>query len=251
MEPSSPRRAIAFTFAAAAIRPSARPAAACHHPHPLAPKRRRPLTDVDGEGSGKTRKKKRRLRLYLTTSPLSRPYAIPPSYTVNRGSCKIAVWAKSKALGRHQLRKAAIMNLVRLRLAHAQQEAQEQRTAFGRPAYRSLPRALALPPRLRSSAASPLGLSNYAALDAEDGWSGAHEHEDEEGDDANDRLATYSDFNILEAGESIVDDDDGLDLDREPRPGMRTPSPLKEDGFDLAKERQRQRALSFVRFGEG
>lgn len=61
------------------------------------------------------RKKKRRLRLFLITSRLSLPFSSPATNIVDRGSSKIAVWAKQKALGRNLLRKAAILNRIRRR----------------------------------------------------------------------------------------------------------------------------------------
>lgn len=81
-----------------------------HATSPL--KRCRALTDIDGELSS-PRKKKRRLRLFLITSRLSRPFSVPATNIVDRGSSKIAVWAKQKALGRNMLRKAAILNRIR------------------------------------------------------------------------------------------------------------------------------------------
>ena len=84
-------------------------------------KRPRPRTDVDGERSGESGKKKRRLRLFLITSRLSPPFSTPPTYIVGRGSSKIAIWAKQKALGRNLLRKAAILNHVRMRAAKVQE----------------------------------------------------------------------------------------------------------------------------------
>lgn len=81
----------------------------------LHPKRRRPLADVDGEGTEavQKKKKKRRLRLSFVTSRLSRPFSAPPTHIITRGSSKIAVWAKQKALRRSSLRRAAIMNRLR------------------------------------------------------------------------------------------------------------------------------------------
>ncbi|KAK2754584.1 hypothetical protein FQN54_006985 [Arachnomyces sp. PD_36] len=81
----------------------------------LHPKRRRPLADVDGEGTEavQKKKKKRRLRLSFVTSRLSRPFSAPPTHIITRGSSKIAVWAKQKALKRSSLRRAAIMNRLR------------------------------------------------------------------------------------------------------------------------------------------
>ncbi|KNG47836.1 hypothetical protein DDE82_005056 [Stemphylium lycopersici] len=77
-------------------------------------KRGRAAADVDGEHSC-LQKKKRRLRLFLITSRLSPQFSHPASNIVDRGSSKIAVWAKQKALGRNLLRKAAILNGIRRR----------------------------------------------------------------------------------------------------------------------------------------
>ena len=79
-------------------------------------------------------KKKRRLRLDLITSRLSRPYATPSTHIVSRGASKIAIWARQKAFGRTPLRKAAIMN--RIRIKHeAVREAERKRLELGRDLY--------------------------------------------------------------------------------------------------------------------
>ncbi|KAG9191125.1 hypothetical protein G6011_09213 [Alternaria panax] len=78
-------------------------------------KRSRAVADIDGEHSC-VQKKKRRLRLFLITSRLSPQFSYPATNIVDRGSSRIAVWAKQKALGRNLLRKAAILNGVRRRL---------------------------------------------------------------------------------------------------------------------------------------
>lgn len=75
-------------------------------------KRSRSIADVDGDHSC-IQKKKRRLRLFLITSRLSPQFSHPATNIVDRGSSKIAVWAKQKALGRNLLRKAAILNRIR------------------------------------------------------------------------------------------------------------------------------------------
>lgn len=189
--------------------------------------------------------KKRRLRLSLITSRLSRPYSAPPTYLVNRGSSKIAIWAKQKALGRGLLRKAAILNRIRqLELKREIEEEEDdsaealrqallyatldERSEFASPVavspnfnitahrnrqyhqrqdvdegYVRQPYA-AVPP-------SPLGLSNYDALDEDD----FHESfEEEEGSHDYDEAAAsnpfYSDFNVLEPTESVIGDWDGI-----------------------------------------
>jgi hypothetical protein len=83
-------------------------------PSPACRKRSRPAADIDGEHSC-VQKKKRRLRLFLITSRLSPQFSHPASNIVDRGSSKIAVWAKQKALGRNLLPKAAILNGIRRR----------------------------------------------------------------------------------------------------------------------------------------
>jgi hypothetical protein len=75
-------------------------------------KRSRAVADIDGEHSC-LQKKKRRLRLFLITSRLSPQFSYPATNIVDRGSSKIAVWAKQKGLGRNLLRKAAILNGIR------------------------------------------------------------------------------------------------------------------------------------------
>ncbi|KAF2705988.1 hypothetical protein K504DRAFT_363133, partial [Pleomassaria siparia CBS 279.74] len=79
---------------------------------PRSRKRGRAVADIDGEHSC-LHKKKRRLRLFLITSRLSPQYSHPASNIVDRGSSKIAVWAKQKSADRYLLRKAAILNRIR------------------------------------------------------------------------------------------------------------------------------------------
>ncbi|KAJ4362292.1 hypothetical protein N0V83_010385 [Neocucurbitaria cava] len=82
-------------------------------PPPNRPRKRsRAVADIDGEHSC-MQKKKRRLRLFLITSRLSPQFSHPATNIVDRGSSKIAVWAKQRALGRNLLRKAAILNRIR------------------------------------------------------------------------------------------------------------------------------------------
>ncbi|KAF1846919.1 uncharacterized protein K460DRAFT_239852, partial [Cucurbitaria berberidis CBS 394.84] len=90
-------------------------------PPPSRPKKRsRAAADIDGEHSC-LQKKKRRLRLFLITSRLSPQFSHPATNIVDRGSSKIAVWAKQKALGRNLLRKAAILNRIRRRAVSARE----------------------------------------------------------------------------------------------------------------------------------
>ena len=207
-------------------------------------KRRRALSDVDGDGN--EGRKKRRLRLHLITSRLSLPFSQPASNIVNRGISKIAVWAKNKALGRNVLRKAAIMNRVRLRMDAAKDFMRlQQERSKGPLALREIvvqkPRCydLPLPP-------SPLGLSNYDALDLEDDMSD-DDHDGEEGgiDHAS---SIYSDFNIMNpCGDG--DDYDYLDaldgispLDLPDTP----PPPPEESIVEMLREKERQGDSYFV-----
>lgn len=80
-------------------------------------KRGRALADIDGEFSS-PQKKKRRLRLFLITSRLSPEFSSPATNIADRGTNRIAVWAKQKGMGRIMLRKAVILNSMRLRTKH-------------------------------------------------------------------------------------------------------------------------------------
>lgn len=98
-------------------------------PRPCLPesrKRGRSAADVDGEHSC-LHKKKRRLRLFLITSRLSPQFSHPATNIVDRGSSKIAVWAKQKNLGRNLLRKAAILNRIRRNAVAARDEVSRRR----------------------------------------------------------------------------------------------------------------------------
>lgn len=208
-------------------------------------KRRRALSDVDGDGN--EGRKKRRLRLHLITSRLSRPFSQPASNIVNRGFCKIPVWgAKNKAHGKNVLRKAAIMNRVRLRMNAAKDFLRlEQERRKEKPSLREIvfekPRFLDLtiPP-------SPLGLSNYDALDLEDDhdpYDDEHGTEDEQ-ESALDRVsAIYSDFNIMNPNASHGEDYEFLDaldgISKEDLPDE-PPTPPPEDSIvEMLKEDQR------------
>ncbi|KAF1933146.1 uncharacterized protein M421DRAFT_88423 [Didymella exigua CBS 183.55] len=89
-------------------------------------KRGRSAADVDGEHSC-LHKKKRRLRLFLITSRLSPQFSHPATNIVDRGSSKIAIWAKQKNLGRNLLRKAAILNRIRRNAVAAREEVSRRR----------------------------------------------------------------------------------------------------------------------------
>ncbi len=241
--------------------PTSTPHATKSMPHCRRVKRSRPLADVDGEGSENVGKKKRRLRLNLVTSRLSRPFSAPPTHIISRGTSKIALWAKQKALGRNLLRKAAIMNSFRQRLVAAK-ENEQRRMELARQSFlygelsaanlgmladgprrcQSLPEHnphrhyIPLPP-------SPLGLSNYDAFDDEDYTQLDGEHEDAE------NRPSYSDFSILDPAESVVDDYDSIGSLESASTDRRPPTPPCEKFVELMMERERQKEISFVQFG--
>lgn len=208
-------------------------------------KRRRALSDVDGGGN--EGRKKRRLRLHLITSRLSRPFSQPASNIVNRGISKIAVWGKNKALSRNMLRKAAIMNRVRMRMDAAKNfmRLEQERTretlalreiVVQKPRYHETP----LPP-------SPLGLSNYDAFDLED------EMGDDDQEGGIERcVAIYSDFNIMNPMSSNEDAYDYLDaldgISPEDLPDT-PPPPPEESVVEMLREKERQGDSFFVHIG--
>jgi len=215
---------------------------------PVPLKRRRALSDVDGDGN--EGRKKRRLRLHLITSRLSRPYSLPATNIVNRGSSKIAAWARNRAVGKNELRKAAIMNRVRLSMDAAKDFMRlEHERRRGTMALREMvqkPRChcheIPLPP-------SPLGLSNYDAFDLED------EQFDEQNDDGGgiDRTSSiYSDFNIMNPISSDGDDYDYLDVvdgiqpeDLQDLP----PHPPEETILEILRENEETGDGYFIRVG--
>ncbi|KAI9748812.1 MAG: hypothetical protein M1815_002970 [Lichina confinis] len=247
-------------------------------------KRHRPLTDVDGEWACKSRRKRRRLRLVLITSRLSRPFSAPPTYIVDRGSSKIAIWAKQRHLGTDQLRKVAIMNDIRMRVAEAQRAKRWQmevaRQAFmyglGDPRappdgavdhvpnsqpdsdpsrsrrQRSVDAPTTRPYRPRPP--SPGACSNYDVLDREDDEAAAAM--DGDGTDRVLACAFYSDFSSLQHPHrkpSLADpyDEplDSLERRRTLSPMDRPPSPPDEKTLELMRERERQKEVSFIQFG--
>ena len=212
-------------------------------------------------------KKKRRLRLDLITSRLSRPYATPSTYIVSRGASKIAIWARQKAFGRTTLRKAAIMNRIRLKY-EAVREAERKRVELGRKIYLYNTPDLAdhdivtdgyRPPRPSPAqkphrqylllSPSPLGLSNYDALDQEGDPCSEDEHEDA------DVSSIYSDFNLLDSNEPVLDDYDSLAsfddpiIEYEDTRQQRPPTPPREEIIKLVMERERQKEDPFIDFG--
>jgi hypothetical protein len=215
-------------------------------------KRRRALSDVDGDGN--EGRKKRRLRLHLITSRLSRPFSQPASNIVNHGISRIAIWgARNKTTSKTVLRKAAIMNRVRMTIDAAKDFMRlEQEKSRGQMSLRQIviqkPRCneMPLPP-------SPLGLSAYDALDLEDEISDPYE-EDFGIDRSNgiDKIsAIYSDFNIMNPVSNEGDGDDWGFLDAldgiQPEDLPDTPPAPPEDSIvDLLREKERQGDGYFV-----
>jgi hypothetical protein len=197
-------------------------------------KRRRALSDVDGGGN--EGRKKRRLRLHLITSRLSLPFSQPATNIVNRGVAKIAVWGpKNNTLGRSELRKAAIMNRVRKRMDAAKDFVRLEQER-GR-AFLSFRKVVLQKPRIHEVPLppSPLGLSNYDALDLED------EHDDGEDEGADGESAIYSDFNIMNPITSDGDDYDYLDaidgITTQDLPDA-PPQPVEDDIVELMREKE-------------
>jgi hypothetical protein len=198
-------------------------------------KRRRPLWDVDG--NPEPGKKKRRLRLHLITSRLSRPFSYPATNIVDRGPSAIRLWAKKRAREKNELRKAAIMNNVRIQLHNlkAKNNAPVPATTFvpPRPTHSQIVSQLALRDILAAKfnaeseplPPSPLGVSNYDALDMdmEDTFnSRSYDDDDDDDDDDEDdgdsnmnaeKMATYCDFNIIDysVNSCLADNYDYLD----------------------------------------
>lgn len=247
------------------------------------PKRHRPVTDVDGEQPNQSRNKKRRLRRDLITSRLSRPFSAPPTYIVDRGSSKIAVWAKQRHLGSNHLRKVAIMNDLRMRVAQAQR-AKRWQMEVARHAFMYAARTWTWPSpsacrdttlmpgsrcrRPRSSTTtcpsnrpylprppSPAACSNYDVLDREDeeeaaAAAAAMDEEEATTPEAGRGPAIYSDFRIMEPNEPVIADEyEALDGLPPPWPTDRPPSPPEEKALELIRERERQKELSFVELG--
>lgn len=215
-------------------------------------KRRRALSDVDGDGN--EGRKKRRLRLHLITSRLSRPFSQPASNIVNHGISKIAIWgARNKTASKTVLRKAAIMNRVRMTMDAAKDfMRREQERSKAQMSLRQIviqkPRGkeMSLPP-------SPLGLSAYDALDLEDDVSDPYE--EDFGIDRSDSIdkvsAIYSDFNILNPVTGGGDGDDWgfLDaLDGIQREDLSDtlPAPPEDNIVEMLREKERQGDGYFV-----
>ena len=96
---------------------------------------------------------------------------------------------------------------------------------------------------------SPLGLSNYDALDQEGDPYSEDEYEDA------DSSSIYSNFNVLDSNEPVINDYDSLAsfddtiIEYEDTGEQRPPTPPREEILKLVMERERQKEFSFVNFG--
>ncbi|KAL8996359.1 MAG: hypothetical protein Q9188_006590 [Gyalolechia gomerana] len=185
-------------------------------------KRHRSETDVDGEGSVDLQKKKRRLRLDLVTSRLSQPYATPTTHIISRKSRRPGAWTSPRISIRSPLRRAAILNAIRIKRMPAkpfgprevdlltglkfQKESDHTevdlithgvRTPQGSVPNEDSPQQP--PPPLLS----PLGPSNYEALDEYD-----DPYDVDEEESIGDEDSVYSNFNDLDGEDADIEDYD-------------------------------------------
>jgi len=131
------------------------------------------------------------------------------------------------------------MNLVAAKaVAHKDTEAGHEKKALGALMSPKARGYEVLPP-------SPLGLSNYDALDLED-----EGFDDEGGDGFVSNI--YSDFNIMNPNTTVdetaydyLDELDGIPHDL---PEDRPPPPPDETLEEILMEKERQRRVSFIRF---
>ena len=184
-------------------------------------KRYRSEADVDGDDSIDAQRKKRRLRFDLVTSRLSQPYATPTTHIITRKGRRPGPWVKPRSTVRSPLRRAAILNAIRKKRTPAknfgpkeadlltglnpQKESahtevdlitQGVRTPRGPMPNEYSPQQHLLP------SPSPLGPSNYDALDEDDDPF----EDDAEGTEDGDTV--YSNFNDLDGADTDIDDYD-------------------------------------------
>lgn len=157
----------------------------------------------------------------------------------------------------------------RIRIKHeAVREAERKRVELGRQLYLYItpnitdhssvtdgyrpPRPLPAQKPLRQYiplSPSPLGLSNYDALDQEGDPYSDDDHEDA------DASSIYSDFNVLDSSGPVLDDYDSLAafddpmIEYEDTGQQRPPTPPREEMIKLVMERERQKEVSFIEFG--
>ncbi|KAI4142600.1 MAG: hypothetical protein L6R39_004880 [Caloplaca ligustica] len=187
-------------------------------------KRHRVETDVEGEDSVVSQRKKRRLRLVLVTSRLSQPYATPPTHIISRRYPRPGQWAKPKTRVRSPLRRAAILNAIRVKRAptknfgpretdlltglKAQKETDHTEIDLITQGVRTprgpMPNGCS-PPQFHPPSPSPLGSPNYYdALDEDDDPF----EEDDDGEDTDESESVYSNLNDLDGEDSEVEDYD-------------------------------------------
>ncbi|KAL8826929.1 MAG: hypothetical protein Q9170_007213 [Blastenia crenularia] len=183
-------------------------------------KRPRSETDVDGEDSVDLQKKKRRLRLDLVTSRLSQPYATPTTHIISRKSRRPGPWKTLKSPLRSPLRRAAILNAIRVKRKTAKNFGPKEVNLLTgletpkEPAHTEVdlmtqgirsPRGLGndegSPQPHFPASPSPLGPSNYDALDEED-----DPFEEDNGEGIDDGDSVYSNFNDLDDQDSDIED---------------------------------------------
>ena len=148
-------------------------------------KRPRLDSDVDGESSGHLHCKKRRLRRDLITSRLSKPFATPNTYIQGRGEQKIICCGRTSGSTRNVLRKVALLNWTRQRNAAS---LAVRRKSCNLRENRAIQEDSS---RVNLGSFSPLGVSNYEALDLE-----GDPYDDEPWVDAGDE-SVYSNFHQL------------------------------------------------------
>ncbi|MCJ1474883.1 hypothetical protein MMC13_003543 [Lambiella insularis] len=227
-------------------------------------KRTRSQGDVDGEGSGELQKKKRRLRLDLITSRLSRPYATPTTHIVGRGTSKFSARTRQRTLGQDLLRKAAILNGIRIKSTIAQRERDKGLARTGLvPRYDSKEIEAVNDRRHRQAPAneersvkqhiphspSSLGLSNYDELDLDNGMYDEQDWEDLESDSAGNG-PVYSDFNKRESVVSAIDDyDSPMLLFEETAPAAAPRVPSSAEILDAVTKQDWKTEVSLAQFG--
>ncbi|KAL8680406.1 MAG: hypothetical protein Q9186_003435 [Xanthomendoza sp. 1 TL-2023] len=192
---------------------------------PTTLKRCRSQTDVEGENSIDVQRKKRRLRIDLVTSRLSQPYATPATHIISiRRAQRLGPWARPRFRVRSPLRRAAILNAIRIRemtakhLGHkevnlltglrSEQESDHTEINLVTKGIRTPrdPSPHGSPPEHHTPPMpSPLGPSNYDAFDEE-------EEDFDEGDTGTDDEgdSVYSNFNDLDCSDPNIEDYDTL-----------------------------------------
>ena len=196
-------------------------------------KRARSPSDVDGAGTSMFQSKKQRLHLQLFTSRLSKPYAAPSSYIVGQGQSKIAVWAKKNGLDaenrRGDLRRVASMNRMKKRITNEGRPTGTRNFLSGTsPDFQQCEHTISQPRRQIRIPPSPLGISNYAALDDEEPFF----EEETFGSESENRNEIYSDFNVLDP----VERDSHLAAEEDQLHSVFARAPLEMSPLQLRRE---------------